>query len=181
LCAHQLNQVVRGDQYIRKIVRVRTVSVLTLPLEEDSGLDKSDCWTARFRPARQIQASAPAPRSRSTIFQKENPGPEAISGPGFRQRGFKRQAYCRRLRLRSHAADPWAIQACRHRGASRRGGSHRPEPPEAGETDTDAELPASLKAKREVPSTAPYERVRSNSIAAGLIQRNRPQTDSPRI
>ena len=56
-------------------------------------------------------------------------------------------------------------------------GSHRPEPPEAGETDTDAELPASLKAKRDVPSTAPYERVRSNSIAAGLIQRNRPVSD----
>ena len=56
-------------------------------------------------------------------------------------------------------------------------GSHRPEPPEAGETDTDAELPASLKAKRHVPSTAPYERVRSNSIAAGLIQRNRPLSD----
>ena len=55
--------------------------------------------------------------------------------------------------------------------------SHRPEPPEAGETDTDAELPASLKAKRDVPSTAPYERVRSNSIAAGLIQRNRPKSD----
>src|SRR5271155_4274191 len=51
-------------------------------------------------------------------------------------------------------------------------GSHRPEPPEAGKTDTDAELPASLKAKRDVPSTAPYERVRSNSIAAGVIQRN---------
>ena len=51
-------------------------------------------------------------------------------------------------------------------------GSHRPEPPEAGETDTDAELPASLKHKRDVPPTAPYERVRSNSIAAGLIQRN---------
>jgi hypothetical protein len=50
--------------------------------------------------------------------------------------------------------------------------SHRPKPPEAGETDTDAELPASVKAKRDVPSTAPYERVRSNSIAAGLIQRN---------
>jgi hypothetical protein len=56
-------------------------------------------------------------------------------------------------------------------------GSHRPEPPEAGETDTDAELPASLKAKRHVPSTAPYERVRSNSIAAGLIHRNRPLSD----
>ena len=55
--------------------------------------------------------------------------------------------------------------------------SNCPKPPKAGETHTNAEHAASLTAKRARSAHRSLRARRPNSIAAGLIQRNRPIPD----
>ena len=55
--------------------------------------------------------------------------------------------------------------------------SQPPPPSEAGETDTDAEHPASLREQSSRSTHRAYDRARSDSIAAGLVQQNLPKGD----